>query len=268
MRSSLVLTLVVAMAALCARPSAAQSPAPDVPVANPGRPTVSAPATLTPLGYVQFETGVLVATDFEDLEARVGFNEVAKVTVQRRIQILAQFEPFVRGRERGDPATKSAGGTAAGLQAVLIEGDDRKPTLAASYFHSISDGSAPDLDIGSAKETALVLLSANLAGFHIDTNGIFSQQTTDTGRSVLQTGETLSVSRAIGEITIAGEVWHFTQPLLSGHAAGMLWAFSCPPRPNLVLDVGFERGLTDSSTRWEFFGGFTYLLPHRLWRAK
>lgn len=267
MRPSLVSRLVLAVAAF-ARFSAAQTPAPDEPAANPGRPTVSTPATLTPLAYVQFETGVLAATDFEDLVARVGFNEVAKITVQRRTQLFAQFEPYVRGRERGEPATKTAGGTGAGLQFVVIDGGERKPTLSASYSHSVTDGSAPDLDIGSAKESLLFLLSTNLSGFHFDTNAIFSQQTTDTGRSVLQTGETLSGSRAVGEITIAGEIWHFTQPVQHGHAAGLLWAASYPPRPNLVLDVGFEHGLTDSSTRWEFFAGFTYLLPHRLWRAK
>src|SRR6202035_146155 len=33
----------------------------DEPAANPARPTVSNPATLTPIGYLQFETGVLGA---------------------------------------------------------------------------------------------------------------------------------------------------------------------------------------------------------------
>ena len=32
----------------------------------------------------------------------------------------------------------------------------------------------------------------------------------------------------------------------------------------LVLDVGVNRGLTSTSTRWEFFTGFTYLLPKKL----
>jgi hypothetical protein len=32
-----------------------------------------------------------------------------------------------------------------------------------------------------------------------------------------------------------------------------------------VLDAGFNRGLTGTSTRWEIFAGFTYLLPGRLW---
>jgi hypothetical protein len=36
-------------------------------------------------------------------------------------------------------------------------------------------------------------------------------------------------------------------------------------KPNLVLDAGFQRGLTSTSTRWEIFAGFTYLLPRKLW---
>jgi hypothetical protein len=31
-----------------------------------------------------------------------------------------------------------------------------------------------------------------------------------------------------------------------------------------VFDAGFNRGLTTTSTRWEAFVGFTYLLPRRL----
>ena len=63
------------LAAVAARPVAGQSqppstqPAPqqdvqqDEPEANPARPTVSNPATLIPVGYLQFETGTLGATD-------------------------------------------------------------------------------------------------------------------------------------------------------------------------------------------------------------
>jgi hypothetical protein len=37
---------------------------PNAPDANPARPTVSTPATLTPVGYLQFENGVLYAIEF------------------------------------------------------------------------------------------------------------------------------------------------------------------------------------------------------------
>jgi hypothetical protein len=63
-------------------------------------------------------------------------------------------------------------------------------------------------------------------------------------------------------------LWHFTQPLSRGNAVGSLWAVSYAFRKNLVADAGFNRGLTSTSTQWEGFAGFTYLLPHRLWRAR
>jgi hypothetical protein len=69
-------------------------------------------------------------------------------------------------------------------------------------------------------------------------------------------------------VTLAGELWHFSQPLTHGNAAGNLWAVSYPLKKNLVVDAGFEHGLTSTSTQWEGFAGFTYLLPHRLWRAR
>jgi hypothetical protein len=48
-------------------------------------------------------------------------------------------------------------------------------------------------------------------------------------------------------------------------AVGNHGAISCTARRNLVFDLGFEKGLTSTSTRWESFAGMTYLLPHRLW---
>ena len=80
-----------------------------------------------------------------------------------------------------------------------------------------------------------------------------------------QLGQSLTISHSLThKFTLSGEPWHFTQPFLRGNAAGNLWAVSYAPRKTLVLDVGFDRGLTDTSTRREAFVGFTYLLPHRL----
>jgi hypothetical protein len=63
-------------------------------------------------------------------------------------------------------------------------------------------------------------------------------------------------------------LWHFTQPLTGGDAVGNLWALSYSARRSLVFDAGFDHGLTSSSTQWEGFAGFTYLLPHRLWKPR
>ena len=102
-------------------------------------------------------------------------------------------------------------------------------------------------------------------GFHYDANAIFNEQTQETVHRV-QFGQTLSVShRVVGKLSLSGEVWHFTQPFLRGHAVGNLWALSYAAQKTLVFDAGFNRGLTSTSTHWEAFVGFTYLLPHRLW---
>ena len=54
-------------------------------------------------------------------------------------------------------------------------------------------------------------------------------------------------------------------PALSGgNAVGNLWAVNYNVRKNLVLDGGFDHGLTSTSTHWEMFAGFTYLLPHKV----
>ena len=97
-----------------------------------------------------------------------------------------------------------------------------------------------------------------------DANFIVTEQT-EFGTRREQLGQTLSISHLLKKFTVSGEIWHFTQPYFSSNAVGNLWALSYPVRRNLVLDGGFDHGLTTTSTHWEEFIGFTYLLPHRLW---
>jgi hypothetical protein len=51
---------------------AAQTVTDPGPEANPARPTVSTPATLTPAGYLQFESGILNAATSPEFNARIG----------------------------------------------------------------------------------------------------------------------------------------------------------------------------------------------------
>ena len=67
----------------------------DEPEANPGRPTVSNPATLIPVGYLQFETGTLGATNSLEFSTRYEFNEVVKLAVSRRLEFIESSEPAV-----------------------------------------------------------------------------------------------------------------------------------------------------------------------------
>lgn len=146
----------------------------------------------------------------------------------------------------------------------MLQGEKSRPTVALSYAGRVHAGSSADIDIGSFTHEAIVLVSGDVKKFHYDANAVFNEQT-DHGVRRGQFGQTLSVSRNIGKWTVAGELWHFSQPFLRGNAVGNLYAVSYAVRPNLVVDAGFNHGLTSTSTQWEGFAGFTYLLPHRLW---
>jgi hypothetical protein len=248
---------------LAALTGSAQTASEAVPEANPGRPTVSTPATLTPEGYLQFENGTLYAERSPEFSARLGINQVTKLTVLPRLELLVQSEPFVRSDVAFDKDIQE-GEVFAGFQAVLLPGKRSRPTIAVSYFDRLHPGPAPELDIGTSAQNALILVSGDLWGFHYDANGVIAEQTEDRLRRA-QFGQTLSVSRQLKKLTFSGEIWHFSQPLIRSSATGNLWAVAYAIRPNLVVDSGFDHGFTGTSTRWEGFAGFTYLLPHRLW---
>jgi hypothetical protein len=246
--------------------SAGQRCQPEEPAANPGRPTVSTPATLTPVGYFQFETGFLGAWHSPEFSSQSSLNEVVRFSLTRRIQLLAAVGPFAHSHAENQSAN-GTGDVALGVQGVVHQGEGAHPTIALSYFRRVYSGDTPDLDFGSARNSMLLLASADVEGFHYDTNFLFNE-VIDNAIHRAQFGQTLSVSHSlVKNFALSGEIWHFTQPFLRSNAVGNLWALSYTVRKNLVLDGGFNRGLTSTSTRWEVFLGFTYLLPHKLWRA-
>ena len=237
------------------------------PEANPGRPTVSTPATLTPVGYLQFETGLLPAYHSPEFSSRYSLNEVVKLSVAPRFQLLTVAEPIVHFTVDRTTANR-VGDIFLGAQGVAYHGEGAKPTLAVSYFRRVYNGGAPELDVGSPINTLVVLASADVKGFHYDTNVFFTELVQGPVRRG-QFGQSLTISHSfLRRFTLSGEIWHFTQPFLESNAVGNLWAVSYSARNNLVFDAGFNYGLTGTSTSWEAFVGFTYLLPHRLWKAQ
>jgi len=246
----------------------AQANLPDVPEANPARPTVSTPATLTPVGYLQFENGGLYATDSSEFAKRLGINQVSKLTLDERVEMLTLFEPFTHSTG-AEISGNRPGEVFAGLQAVILPGKDERPTISGQYLRRLYASPAPELDLGTFVQSATILLSDDLRGFHFDVNGLITEQQDDkTKVRRAQFAQTLSISHPVGKFTVSGELWHFAQPLTHSYAVGNLWSASYPVRKNLVIDAGLDHGLTSTSTHWEGFGGFTYLLPQRLWRQR
>ncbi len=256
----------MALAVFCAVYGHAQTSEAPTPEANPGRPTVSTPATLTPPGYLQFENGSLYATQSPEFDTRLGINQVTKMAVNDRVQFLALTEPYVHSRI-GSISGNHPGEVFVGVQGVAITGEGSRPTVSASYIRRLYASPAPELDIGTFRQGIILLVSDDLLGFHFDLNGMANEQA-ESGVRRAQFGQSLSISHPLKKLTLSGEIWHFSQPITRGNAAGNLWAASYPLRGNLVIDAGFDHGLTGTSTQWESFAGFTYLLPHRLWKKR
>ena len=255
------------IAALIALPAHAQSDTEAVPEANPARPTVSTPATLTPVGYLQFENGGLYAAASPEFSRRLGIEQVTKLSVNSRTQLLVLFEPFTNST-RAEVSGNRPGEVFAGMQAVIMPGKGKRPTLSAQYLRRLYASPAPELDLGTFVQSGTLLLSDDLLGFHFDLNGLVLEQQNDTTKvRKAQFAQTLAVSHPLKRVTISGEIWHYGQPLTQSKAVGTLWSVSYALRPNLVLDAGFDHGLTHTSTEWEGFVGFTYLLPKRLWHG-
>jgi hypothetical protein len=186
-------------------------------------------------------------------------------SVTRRLELLVAAQPYAHSHAE-DRWTNEPGGVSLGIQGIVCHGKAAKPTLAISYLHQIYGGNAPDLDIGSPTNFLLLLASADVKGFHYDTNLFFNEVVQNPIRRA-QFGQSLSISHPLGKrLGATGEIWHFSQPFVQSNAIGTLWALSYDAKKSLVLDGGFNRGLTSTSTKWEVFAGFTYLLPHKIGR--
>jgi hypothetical protein len=258
----------------------------QVPEAYPGRPTISNPAHIPPVGHLQFEQGFLQANESPSaLSGQFSLAQTLRLSVHPRLMLQFASQPLAvsaQPPDSGGPASRETdpGDLGVGVQALAFRGRGFAPAVAFAYQRRVRGGTAPDIDIGGFSQSAILLVSGDIGAFHYDSNYIVSEQG-DTVRRA-QFGQTLSVTHALfpvllhGNLTLSGELWHFTQPLVAttrdgrasprSNAVGNLWALAYTLRPNLVLDAGFDRGLTSTSTAWEGFSGFTYLLPHRLWR--
>jgi hypothetical protein len=279
----------------------------QVPTANPGRPTVTNPATLPPVGYLQFEQGYLGSVNSPETASQYGVNQTAKIALASRLLVQEQTQPLAHSREVDEGSSSNgAGDVLLGAQAVLYlppaaPAETSKtpqtaphrtiamPTVAVGYLGRVHAGTTPDIDMGGYANSVLLLVSGDVGRFHYDTNYLLNEQTESESSPISGAGatlrraqfaQTLSVNHPVTSpnLQLALELYHFTQPMVHTTATGErvpranavdgLLALSYSLRPNLVIDGGFSHGFTSTSTRWQSFAGFTYLLPHRLWRGR
>jgi hypothetical protein len=231
-----------------------QSATNSAPDANPGRPTVSTPATLTPVGYLQFENGTLFAEHSVEFSQRFGTSQVTKLTVLSRLELFLQSEPLAISQSEAK-TTIHEGEVFVGTQGILFDGGESRPTVSVSYTRRVHVSAAPELDIGTFQQSGLILLSDDVRGCHVDTNGIVAEQTQGAVRRA-QFGQTLSISHPLGHFHDFRGDLAVLATLRARQCCRDLWAISYSLRKNLVVDGGFDHGLTKTSTHWETFVGF------------
>ena len=94
MKPFLTLSLPIFVALTLAPSPVRGQAAPDPPKANPARPTFTNPATLPPVGYLQFEQGVVQANTSPGVGHQFSLSQVTKLAVQPRLMLEFISQPF------------------------------------------------------------------------------------------------------------------------------------------------------------------------------
>ena len=86
-------------------------------IANPGRPAMATSALLTPVGYAQFESGLLYAADSAGFSNRSAEEETMRVTVSPFLQFIVAAEPIAHTSTAQEDLNQRGDATA-GLQST------------------------------------------------------------------------------------------------------------------------------------------------------
>ena len=243
----------------------------------------------SPTGYLQFEQGFNQANDSPaGTDSQFALAQTTKIALTTRFMVQLITQPYTFNRTAvpylTDVRSSDPGDLQVGGQAILRKETGPAPVVAVGYIRRVRAGSSADLDVGSYSQSALVLLSGDVrGGYHYDSNLVFNEQSEGPVRRA-QFVQTLALSHPLFDESTNGklggvvELSHATQPFITSSASGapiyrantadLLFAAVYSIHPNLVLDAAFEHGLTSTSTQWQGSFGFTYVLPHRLWRDR
>jgi hypothetical protein len=147
----------------------------------------------------------LYAAESPEFSKRLGIEQVTKLSVDDRVQLMALFEPFTHSTGAAVSGNRP-GEVFAGMQAVILDGNENKrPTISGQYLRRLYASPAPELDLGTFVQSATILLSDDLGGFHFDVNGLAIEQQDDkTKLRRAQFGQTLSISHPIGKVNRLG----------------------------------------------------------------
>ena len=236
--------------------------------ANPNRPTVSNPAHVTQYGVLELEYGGDRFWPEQGIQ-QTSFGGLVKFGMLCDIELRWNTTSFFSQTDASG-THHTFGDNWLGTEVRFHRQTRRLPTMAFSYAFKIpSAGTENGLGTGRVDHSFTFGASENIAHFNLDFN--FTQFLI--GRPTVSGFDknqqlALAFSHVIhGRLQFVGEFYGETQ--LNGITPGFassLWALTYTVIPRLVIDGGFEAGLTPGGPHRHAFVGATYSIAN-LYRA-
>lgn len=224
--------------------------------ATPYRPTVANPAELSEPGWLEVEAGWI--RNRGDEVTRYAFPYTAKLAFSENWGVL--MEGDIQARELSSGGGAETGGDTSLMLKHRIPTSDEKQNFGIEVgaklpmiSHGLGDG-VPNWVVNG-------IYSVDFAeNWRLDANlGIGRLGNADPGKSRMAKMWAVSVSRAIGSWTLAGEVSGENQGGVPDGAQVVL-AASYAVTPRVVVDIGVSQGLADWSDQSGVFSGVTWLV--------
>ena len=240
--------------------------------ANPNRPTVSNPAHVTQYGVLELEYGWDRMWPEEGIH-QTSMGGLLKFGLLCDIELRWNTTSFLSQTDASG-TQRTFGDNWLGTEVRVHRQTNRSPTMAFSYAFKIPSASNKKrLGTGRVDHSFTFGASENIAHFNFDFN--FTQfligRPTASGFDHNQQ-LALAFSHPIWRgLQLVGEFYGQTE--LNQTAPGFassLWALAYPIRPRLVIDAGFEAGLTSGGPHRHAFVGATYSIANLYsgWRRK
>jgi hypothetical protein len=240
--------------------------------ANPNRPTVSNPAHVTQYGVLEVEYGWDRMWPEEGIH-QTSIGGLLKFGMLCDIELRWNSTSFLTQTDaRG--TYRTFGDNWLGTEVRFHRQTTRLPTMAFSYAFKIPSASTENgLGTGRVDHSFTLGASENIAHFNFDFNltQFLIGRPTASGFDENQL-MALAFSHAIrGGLQFTGEFYGETQlnQTIPGFASS-LWALTYTVVPRLVIDGGFEAGLTSGGPHRHAFVGVTYSIANLYpgWRRR
>lgn len=241
-------------------------------VANPNRPTVSNPADITQYGVLELEYGWDQPWPEEGAQAK-SVGGLLKFGLLCDIELRWGTTSFLSQTDASG-THRSFGDNWLGPQIRVYRQTKRVPSLAFSYAIKIPSASTEDgLGTGRVDHQFTFLAAKDIAHFHFDFNVSQFLIGSPNVSGFDQSQElNLAFSHFIyGGLQITGEFYGQTKLNQASPAfASTLWALTYTVVPRLVIDGGFEEGLTSGGPHLHAFVGATYSIANLYsgWRRR